>query len=159
MPIDIALLVTTVVTSFLVPYAKVGLEKIAEGAGKKVGEKAGDYVADLTSKLWNQVKSAFSSAKDKPVLILFEENPDEMKDMLVKALQEKVEQDPNLAQSLANLVNAPGPDNQRNGAQIMNAGIAGIVDLTGANLTNAQNFTISGVTINKDGDTDAPKKV
>ena len=43
MPIDLALLATTVVTSFLVPYAKVGLEKIAEGAGTQVGENAGEY--------------------------------------------------------------------------------------------------------------------
>ncbi|MBV7326668.1 hypothetical protein KFU94_00110 [Chloroflexi bacterium TSY] len=146
MPIDIATLTTTIVTSFLVPYAKMGLEKIAESATKKASEKTGEYLSDLTDKLWNRVKSAFSAPEEQPIFTLFEKNPAEMTDMLVKALQQKLEQDPNLAQ----LVDAPGPDGQSTGAQIMNATIAGIADLRDANLSNAQNIEISGVSIKKD---------
>lgn len=156
MPLDIALLATTVATSFLVPYVKVGLEKIAEGAGKQVGEKAGEYVADLTGKLWGRVKSVFSSPEDQTVLTLFEKNPDEMQAMMIKALQEKLTQDPALAQQLADLIDQPGPDGTSTGAQIMNAGIAGIADLRGANLSHAQNLNIAGVILDDVSPPDQP---
>lgn len=149
MALDTAVLATTVVTSFLMPYAKAGLEKVAESVGEQVGEKAAAYVTDLTGKVWSRVKSAFSASKEQAALELFQDNPDEMKAMLIKALQEKLAGQPDLAQALAELIEAPGPDGQSSGAQIMNAAIAGIADLRGANLAQAQNITISGVTVHK----------
>jgi hypothetical protein len=154
MPIDLAILATTVVTSFLAPYAKAGLEKIATAVTEKVSEQAAEYAKELTGKVWNLVTSAFGSPKEQTTMELFQENPDEMQDMLIKKLQEKLVQDPNLAQSLADLINQPGPDGAASGAQIMNAGIAGIADLRGANLSSAQNMTIGGVIM---GDKPAPK--
>ncbi len=154
MPIDLAILATTVVTSFLAPYAKAGLEKIATAVTEKVSEQAAEYAKELTGKVWNLVTSAFSSPKEQTTMELFQENPDEMQEMLIKKLQEKLAQDPNLAQALADLINQPGPDSTTTGAQIMNAGIAGIVDLRGANLSHAQGIEVSGVKI---GDKPAPK--
>jgi len=145
MPIDLAVLATTAVTTFLAPYAKAGLEKIATAVAEQVGQDAAKFAGELTGKVWNLVKSAFSSPKDEMTLTLFQENPEEMQAMLIKALQEKLAQDSKLAQSLAELINQPGPDGATTGAQIMNAGIAGIADLRGANLSQAKGTTIAGV--------------
>lgn len=152
MAVDTVMLATTVVTSFLVPYAKAGLEKIADSVSKEVSEKAAEYAANLTGKVWTRVKSAFSSPKEQTTLELFQENPDEMADMLVKKLREKLAQDSELAHTLAELIEAPGPDGQNSGAQIMNAAIAGIADLRGADLSRAKNMTVGGVIINKKED-------
>jgi hypothetical protein len=147
MPIDLAALATTVVTSFLIPYVKAGLEKIATAVTEKVSEPVAEYAKELTGNVWNLVTSAFRSPKEQTTMELFQENPDEMQEMLIKKLQEKLDQDPNLAQTLANLIDQPGPDGTTTGAQIMHAGIAGIADLRGANLSHAQNMDISGVKI------------
>ena len=155
MAVDISALATSIVTSFLVPYAKVGVKKISEVVGQQIGEKAGKYVTDLTGKVWNRVTSAFSSSEDQAIINLFQKNPNEMEAMLVKALQSKLEQDSSLAQALADLIETPGPDGQNTGAQIMNASVAGIADLRGANLSQATGFTISGVSINKDSNAES----
>lgn len=150
MPIDLTALATTVVTSFLVPYANIGLEKIAENAGKKVGENAGEYVSDLTAKLWARIQTVFNRSEDKAILTLFEQNPNEMIEMLVKVLHQKLEQDPVLAKELNGMVSTPGPDGQNTGAQIMNASVAGIVDMRNADLSHAQHMEIGGVIVRKD---------
>ena len=155
MPIDLAVVATTAVTTFLVPYAKAGIEKITTAVTEKVGEKAAEYAGELIGKVWDLVKSAFSSPKEQATIELFEENPDEMQAMMIKTLHEKLAQDPTLAQQLVNLMNQPGPDGTSTGAQIMNAGIAGIADLRGADLSHAQNLDIAGVML---GDTSPPNR-
>lgn len=158
MPIDLAIVATTAVTTFLLPYAKAGIEKIATTVTEKVGQKAAEYAAELTGKVWGLVKSAFSSPKEQTTMELFEENPDEMQAMMIKALQEKLSQEPSLAQQLADLMNQPGPDGTSSGGQIMNAGIAGIADLRGANLANAQHLNIAGVMLADTAQPDQPPK-
>lgn len=145
MPLDLLTIATTAVTVFLVPFAKAGLEKITESFTKSLGEKTADYVTDITGKVWSTVTSAFQSSKEQTTLELFKENPEEMQELLIKKLHEKMSQDATFAQSVADLLNKPGPDGTTTGAQIMQAGIAGIVDLRNANLAQAQNLTIAGV--------------
>ena len=100
--------------------------------------------------LWNLVKSAFSSDEEEMTLKLFQKNPDKMQEMIIETLQEKLAADPALAQKLADPIDRPGPDGTSTGAQIMNASIAGIVDLRGADLSHAQGLDITAVKI---GDT------
>jgi len=145
MPIDLLALATTAVTAFLVPYAKTGLEKIASAFTERIGVQAADYASELTAKVWNLATSAFSAPKEQTTLELFTEDPDEMQGLLIKKLHEKLTQDPTLAQTLADLINQPGPDGVTSGAQIMHAGIAGIADLRNANLSHVQGMTIAGV--------------
>lgn len=145
MPIDLLALATTAVTTFLAPYAKTGLEKLTSAFSERLGAQAADYASQLTGKVWTLVTGAFSTPKEQTTLELFRENPDEMQALLVKQLHEKLRQDATLAQSLDDLIHQPGPDGASSGAQIMQAGIAGIADLRGANLAQAQNLTIGGV--------------
>ncbi|MFN8494154.1 MAG: hypothetical protein U0350_41530 [Caldilineaceae bacterium] len=147
MPIDLMALATTTVTAFLMPYAKAGLEKIATAFTEQLGKQAADYAGELTGKVWNLVTTAFHSPKDQHTLELFTEDPDAMQTMLTKKLHEKLTQDTALAQTLADLINQPGPDGTATGAQIMNAGIAGIAELRGADLSNAKGVVISGVVL------------
>lgn len=150
MPIDLAVLATTVVSSFLLPYLKIGGEKLAEEIAEKVGSGTADYTADLTNRIWTRVKSAFSSERDQHVISEFEEEPDAAKSLIEAKLKKKLEQDLTLAEELDRLINSPTPDGASTGAQIMNAHIAGILDARGANFSNASNMNLAGVMIAED---------
>jgi len=146
MPIDVALLATTLVSSFLLPYVKMGAEKIAEEVTGKLGKGAAEHVTGVASKVWDRVKSVFSSDTDKATLTQFEKYPEQARDLIIAVLQEKLEQDRHLAQELAELVDSPGPDGRSTtGAQIMRAGIAGIVDLRQADFSRARGINITAV--------------
>ncbi len=145
MPIDLAVLATTVVSSFLLPYLKLGGEKLAEEISEKVGSGTADYAADLTNKIWKRVKSVFSSERDQHAMSEFEEEPDAAKSLIEAKLKKKLEQDPTLAEELDRLINTPTPDGASTGAQIMNAHIAGILDARGTNFSNSRNLKLAGV--------------
>ncbi len=155
MPIDIAALATTTVTRFLMPYAKAGLEKIAKSVADLVSPEAGEYAGELTTKVWDVVTGALSSPKEQSALELFQDDPEEMQDMLTKKLREKLEQESSLAQTLSDLINEPGPGGAGTGAQIMNAGIAGIADLRGADFSHSQRAVVTGVSV---GDKPTPSE-
>jgi hypothetical protein len=97
-------LATTVVTSFLAPYAKAGLEKIANAVTERLGAQMADYASEMTGKAWALVTGALQTPKEQNVLELFRDNPEEMQAMLIKQLHEKLSQDATLAQKLADLI-------------------------------------------------------
>lgn len=139
MAIDLAVLATTVVTKFLYPYVKEGVERIAEKVGAEFGAQAAEHAVGLSRSLWERVKGLFTSDKEQAKVELFEEDPESYGQGLIKALQAKLEDEPRLAEELAKLVESPAPDGSGTGAQIMNATVAGIVDLRGG--------TVSGGTV------------
>ncbi len=145
MPLDIAALAVTVVTSFLVPYAKIGIEKLAEGLGEKLGEQAAEQGAGALKKVWERVKGVFKAEDEKPVWTQFEKRPEAGQGMVQEMLKEKLEQEPVLAQELSDLVHAPLPGGASAGAQITNADIAAILDLRSADFSHAQNVRLVGV--------------
>lgn len=142
--LDLAALATTVVSSFLWPYAKKGLEKIGEEVGKNVSESAAKHAVSLTEKIWARVEGLFQTPKEKTALELFQDDPNEMKGKVEKMLREKLEQDEAAAKELSEMANAPGPDGATTGAQIMQAGIAGIADLRQAHIAGSGNV-VAGV--------------
>jgi hypothetical protein len=145
MPIDTAVLATTIASSFLLPYVKIGVEKLAEGMAENVGKAAANHATALAKKVWERVNGLFKSQKEQNTLELFKENPDELKGLMEKILRQKLEEDKSLAQELSDMINAPGPDGTSTGAQIMNAGIAGVLDARGANFANASGMNLAGV--------------
>lgn len=150
MDINAPALATTIVTSFLLPYLKLGLEKIGEKVTEKLGGAAADQAVSVTKKVWDRVKSAFSSKQDQYILKEFEEDPEAAKPLIEAKLKKKLEQDPSLAEDLHQLVNTSGPEGSSTGAQIMNAHIAGILDARGANFSNSSKVKLAGVMIDKD---------
>lgn len=150
MDINASVLATTIVTSFLLPYLKLGGEKIAQKITEKLGGAAADQTVGVTKKVWDRVKSAFTSDRDQNILKEFEEDPESAKPLIEAKLKKKLEQDPGLAEDLHQLINAPGSDGISTGAQIMNAHVAGILDARGANFSNSSNVKLAGVMIDKD---------
>ncbi len=146
MPIDIAMLATTVVTSFLIPRATKILGKISDEVTEKVSELAANRVTEIAETVWNKVKALFSAPKDEAVFSQLEENPDESKDLIIKMLKKKLEENPQFAQELNELINGSTSTGNQTAAQIMNAGIAGILDARGMHLTGSGN-KLSGVNI------------
>ena len=149
MPLDLAVLATTIVSSFLIPYLKLGAEKIAEGLTGKVSEAATEEVSGLTKRIWNRVKSAFSSEGEQFTLLQLNENPSAARPLVESLLKKKLEQDPTLAEELEQLVHTPVAGGSSTGAQIMDAYVAGIVDARGANFSGSQGIEITGVKVGK----------
>ena len=148
MPIDPGPLTNTIVTTFLLPYAKLGLEKFGEAMMEKLGETAAEPLIATTKKIWQRVKTAFGSEEEKATLAQFEKRPEAAQPLIEALLKEKLEQDATLAQELTELVHAPMPGSTSTGAQIMQAAIAGILDLRGANFAGASHVRLAGVMIN-----------
>lgn len=149
MDIDTTALATTIVPALL-PYLMLGGEKFAEKVTEKLSGAAADQMIEVTKKVWNHVKSAFSSEGDQAILSKFEEEPEAAKSLIEVMLKKKLEDNPALAQELHELINAPGPDGVNTAAWIMNADIAGILDARGANFSNSSNVKLAGVMIDKD---------
>lgn len=139
MPLEIiAGLATTVVSSILLPYIKDGAVKMAERITNSAGSAASEYTVQFAEKIWNKVKSAFTSDAEKVTLTQFEERPEAAKPLVEDMLKEKLQQDDQLAKELEALVASKSPTGQT-GAQIIGATYAGILDMHGATVSGAGN--------------------
>ena len=143
--LDIAVLATTAVTSFLVPYFQKGMEQVAAEVTQNVSETAAEHATDVTAKIWSWVKSAFSSDQDEAILAEFKEDPEAAAPLVQSKLKKKLEQDPQLAQELQKLINAPSPDGKGKSWQIMHANTVGVIDAPGGHFTG----TTAAVMINR----------
>jgi hypothetical protein len=142
--LDVATLAATVVSSVLLPYIKDGAAKLAETVTEKAGKGMGEYAADMAGKVWDKVKSAFSSPSEKVVLDEFENKPEAASGLVEAKLKEKLEQDVALAQEIEKLVNAKAPGGQSTGAQIIGSSYVGLLDMRGANVSGSQNTFTGG---------------
>lgn len=155
---DLVALATTVVSSFLVPYVKLGIDKIAEKITEKAGETAADKAVSTTQKVWDKVKAMFSG-EDEAALQNFEKYDGAGEDLIIKILAKYLEENPSFAEELDDLVNPPKRNDKGDGstgATVMKAHIAGIVDARNADFSNARDVNITGASVNdqKDKPTD-----
>jgi len=158
--VDTAALAATVISSFLVPYVKIGAEKLAETLGQAIGEQVGTQISSTSQKLWELVKSVFSSDEDSAILTQFTKRPDAAKKLIEDVLKEKLDQNTALAREMAELTASDTQDGKSIGAYISQAEIAGILDARGANFSGANNISLAGVQIsrqNKLPSTDSPR--
>jgi hypothetical protein len=146
MPIDIAMLATTVVSSFLLPYVKDGAKKVAEALTEKGSKAAADYIPEVAKKVWDRVTSVFSSDTDKATLTQFEKYPEQAKPLVETILTEKLQRDDKLVQELDQLVNTAGPDGNSASVQIKDVvGDVGVLYMSHADFRQAQNVRLAGV--------------
>lgn len=131
-------LATTVVSTYLLPYLKEGAVKMAERITKDAGDAASEYSVSLAGKIWNKVKSVFTSDDEKGTLAQFEKRPEAAKPLVEAILKEKLQQDASLLKELQALTTAKGPTGQT-GAQIIGATYAGILDMRGATVSGSGN--------------------
>jgi hypothetical protein len=140
--LDIAVLATTAVSSILLPYIKDGATTFIKTVTEKSGEGMGEYAADLAGKVWDKVKSVFSSEADQFVVKEFEANPEAAAPLVEAKLKQKLEQDAELAKEMDKLVNAKTPDGQSTGAQIIGSSYVGFIDLRNSHISGSgQTFT------------------
>ncbi|MFX0194483.1 MAG: hypothetical protein ACFFCW_00050 [Candidatus Hodarchaeota archaeon] len=146
MPIDIAALAATVVTSFLLPYIKDGAKKVADALVEKGSKAAVEHIPKLASRLWDRVKAVFSSEDDQAVLKQFETRPDAAKSLVQDILKEKLEHDSRLAEELDQLVNTPSLEGKSPSLLIKDViGDVGVLYMPGADLSHAQGVRLAGV--------------
>ncbi len=157
MPIDIAMLAATVISTYLLPFLKDGAKSLGEELSKKLGENAAKHVTEAAPKIWERVKKAFSDNDEIITLGLFEKSPEVYEEPVKKILQRKLQDDDQLSQELNQMVRGPEEKGQSIGAQITDAVNAGIVDLRGATISGSNNV-ITGAVFNQPGPVDPPKK-
>lgn len=138
--LDVALIAGTAVTQILLPYIKDGAAKFVETIAKSKGDTMGEYAADLAVKVWDKVTSAFGSEKEQAILEQFQEEPEAAAPLIEAKLQKKLEQDSQLAEELAKLVQSTAPDGST-GAQIIGSSYFNLLDMRGAHITGGGTFT------------------
>jgi hypothetical protein len=104
--IDIAVLAGTLVTSFLAPYAKMGLEKLVDHFGSSVGENAAKKTGEIANKIVQRLTASLSGPTEKPVVDMLKDHPAEAAPLMKAILKEKLEKDPDLAKELQDLLSA-----------------------------------------------------
>jgi predicted ATP-grasp superfamily ATP-dependent carboligase len=138
-----ATIATTVVSQFLVPLLKKGVEKFKEDVAANFSEAAGKETSEVAQKVWERVRSAFSSDRDKATLADFEEDPEAASALVEKKLTAKLQEDNTLTKELQELVQQPVPGAQGNATQVVTA--------TNSVIQNLQGSTFSGGTTNITG--------
>ncbi len=146
--IEIAALATTVISSFLLPYAQKGAEAFAEALADKAGEASAEYTTGVARRIWDRVRGTFGSDKERTTLELFASDPETYQSALLKLLTEKLERDRALVQEFSELVETPGPDGQTAVVHIQSAGLAGVVYMPGADFRQSHGVQIIGAARN-----------
>ena len=141
--LDIALIAGTAVGQILLPYIKDGAAKFVETIAKDKGEAIGEYAGNLANTVWDKVKSIFSSEKDQAVLEQFQEEPEAAAPLLEAKLKKKLEENPEVAKTLDQLIQSTAP-NGSTGVQIIGSSYVGVVHVAG-NITGG---TTTGGTFN-----------
>jgi hypothetical protein len=153
MAVEIAALATTLVSSFLVPLAKKGFDRIKSD----MTETAGDAAASGMEKVWLKVKSLFTSERDQGRLEDLEQAPEEAAPMLEKVLKEKLEANPETAEELDRMVNSPLPAAGGVTLQNIMATTFGYLDARNARIGG--NARVAAVMVGDPGSPAAPSPV
>jgi hypothetical protein len=143
-------LATGIVGRLLVPYFQKGAEKLAEAVGEELGTGVGQQVSTAAGKAWDLVTGAFTSDQEITTLNLFQDDPETFQEPVRRKLETRLKADPGLQQQLQAVLDAPGP-NGTTSSIINNAQYAGILNLQGAVISNAQNSTFAGLVVGTPG--------
>lgn len=141
---DPATLAATVTSQVLLPYIKEGATKLASTVGATFGNAVGQHAVETAAKVWERVKSAFTSERDAATLEDFKEHPEDSKNLLQTKLELKLRQDSDLAAELTRFVTSTSPDGKSSGAQVIGATYAALVDARGATISGG---AITGIAI------------
>ena len=141
----IEVLVTTIVSSFLLPHVKAGVQAIAkkvsestaESFGKSVGDAAGKQAASVTEKVWSRVKGIFGGKpSDEQVFQDFEANPDKAAGYLELRLTDLLKADPDAVRDLLALTETKATGTDQTITDVIgNSGVT--ITISGSTLTNS----------------------
>jgi hypothetical protein len=129
--LDVALLAASAVR-ILVPYIKRGADGLASAIGERAEGGVADFAVDVAKSVWDRVRDTFTASGHEGAVEEFEKNPDDAQEYLEKLLKRRLEEDPDFARELNDLVTKPSPDG-RDVVQIMNSSGVAVVtgDVTG----------------------------
>jgi len=122
MPVDIAILAATLVNQVLVPFFKKSGENVEDKLSESVSDGAAKFATSMASKLWSRITSRFTSDRDHFLTTSFSDDPDAASALLIKQLVEKMREDPEFRDELAQLASAKDPDGAGDVVQIFNSG-------------------------------------
>lgn len=142
MPVEIITLATTVVTSFLLPYLKKGADEFLNEIATKSGKSIAQHTLNVTEKIWERVKSVFSSEGDKVTLEYFEKNPEKFKEEMQECLSTKLKSDHELVHYLNDLAYSKLQGSDQTATQIVTTTIN--ITVTGNSFRNIDNVNIIG---------------
>ena len=126
---DYAAIASGIVASFLIPYAKAGAGKIAEGIAQGYGKVVGEKLAQSSKQVWETVKDLFTSEPEVQTLNLFRNDPETFQAPVEKMLGEKLKQNPQVAAEFSKLLNAPVAGTTSTIGSIV-AGVVGVTNVT-----------------------------
>jgi hypothetical protein len=145
MAVEFAALAASLVGKVLLPYAKVGLKKIGDELRKKADAAVESQATSLTAKVWEKVAGLFKSDRDRFALEQFQENPDDAAGVFTKALEKKLQEEPQQAEELQKLLETPLAKGSGATLQNIMADVFGFVDARGAVISGGQ---VAGAIIN-----------
>jgi hypothetical protein len=132
--IEIALLATTIVSKFLVPFFKKGKDGFTEDVAKTEGEAAAEGLTKTAQALWQRITGRFDQDKEKSAVSLFPDEPEDTANVMIKYLKQRLENDADFRKELDQLVEAPVSGTDQTSWQLM-AKYAGVVDARGATIS------------------------
>ena len=107
--LDVALLAASAVR-ILVPYIKRGADGLANAIGERAEGGVADFAVDVAKSVWDRVRDTFTASGHEGAVEEFEKNPDDAQEYLEKLLKRRLEEDPDFARELNDLVTKPSPD-------------------------------------------------
>jgi len=143
--IEIALLATTVVSKFLVPFFKKGKDGFTKELADTEGEAAAHGLTKTAAAIWQRITGRFDKDNEKKAVSLFQEDPENMDKMMTTLLQQRLESDPDFRKQIDQLVEAPVAGTGQTSWQLM-AEYAGVVDAR--NSTIRDNATVAAIIVN-----------
>jgi hypothetical protein len=147
--IELALLASTVVAKFLVPFLAKSAEGMLDDLQQQTSEGAAKAVVDTAGKLWKKVTGAFSSGDDQKAAELFASQPTMMAPVMEDLLRKHLESDPAFRDEVEAMVSQEA----ENGKTVYSiaADYSVVIDARNASLSG--NAQIIGMTV---GDKPSP---
>ena len=139
---EIITLAATVVSSFLLPYLQKGAGEFLTEIASKSGKNIAQHTLEVTEKIWERVKSVFSSEGDKVTLKYFEKNPEKFKEEMQESLSTKLASDQELVLYLNDLAHSKLQGGDQTATQIVTTTIS--VTVTGNSFKNIDRVNIVG---------------
>ena len=140
-------LAATIVGNFLVPYVKLGAEKLAEKIAGEAGDAAGEQAAGVAKKIWGRIREAFGADAGKAATLdEFERKPEAFAPGVEALLADLLTENRDLADELERLAESNVGSGEQTAVQIM-ADTVGYFDARGATISGGQN---AGVIIGAD---------
>lgn len=110
--IEIAVLASSLVSSFLLPLLKDGVETLRSKLSERAGEEAADKLVDTAGRVWDQIRSAPRTPETQDVVSMFERSPELMREAMEKVVSAELENNDALRREVSSLLEAEAAPGQ-----------------------------------------------